>query len=291
MTQLIDTYAKRLKAAGRSAETIGARCRALRRINRDLPEGLNGACGDELAGILAACRKPWTRSTYYSHLNGYYTTLVAVGELEYNPMTSIDRPQQGDSTPHPVTDGELAAALGRSPDQPWYAAILVCAYEGLRCGEAARLLKTDVTQDSVHVRYGKGGKSRYVPTHPLVWEYVQTLPQGPIVRGYDRTPVVQGLDGMPVTAGWLTRAQGRHWQRIGLPAVHWHRFRHWFGTTLVDQGVGIEVVSQLMGHASVATTMGYVKVAQRRRAEAIRHLPTLTCEPGLSRLTHVAEAA
>lgn len=279
MTDLLDAYTERLRAAGRSTETIGARCRALRRIDRDLPEGLNGACGDEIAAILAACRKPWTRSTYFSHLNNYYTTMLDVGKIDFNPMTTVARPKPGDSTPHPVTDGELTAALDNSPDDPWRAAILLCAYEGLRCGEAARLLRSDVTEDSVHVRNGKGGKSRFIPTHPVVWSYVQTLPQGPIVR--DKS-------GAHVTAGWLTRAQGRHWRSIGLPDIHWHKFRHWFATTLCDQGVGLEVVSQLMGHASVATTMGYLKVAQRRHAAAIRFLPVMGSEPGSARAIEAA---
>jgi integrase len=150
----------------------------------------------------------------------------------------------------------------------------------LRCGEAARLLRSDVTQLAVHVRHGTGGKSRFVPTHPVVGDYVQTLPHG---------PVVVGVDGQGVTPAWLTRSQGRHWRRIGLPGLHLHRFRHWFGTTLCDQGIGLEVVSQLMGHASVATTMGYVKVAQRRHAAAIRHLPVVgVAEPGVGRLGHTA---
>jgi integrase len=276
MTLFLDAYVQRLQAAGRSEETIGARTRVLRRIDRILPHGLNEACGDELTHILATCRKAWTLATYYSALNSYYTNMLDAGQIDFNPMTTVPRPKPGDSTPHPVTDGELAAAIELSTDAPWLPTILLCAYEGLRCGEAARLKRSDVTEDSVHVRQGKGGKSRFVPTHPVVWGYIQTLPQGPIVRDQF---------GASVTAAWLTRAQRRHWHSIGLPDLHWHRFRHWFGTTLCDQGVGLEVVSQLMGHASVATTMGYVKVAQKRHAAAIRVLPTMTTpQPGSSRL-------
>jgi len=59
-------------------------------------------------------------------------------------------------------------------------------------------------------------------------------------------------------------------------SVHLHRFRHWFGTTLVDRGVGIEVVKELMGHARLETTLGYVRSSTARRAAAIGALPVLT---------------
>ena len=280
---LIDVYAERLRAAGNSEATVGSRCRALRRIDRDLPQGLVAASGDELAAILAGCATAWTRYTYYSHLKGYYSTMVTAGKLTYDPTTAIPRPRQGDSLPDPVADHELFIALERSPDSPWRCAVLLAAYQGLRCAEIAHLERADVTEARVHVRVGKGGRSRFIPTHPSVWDYVHRLPAG---------PVVCDAYGEAVTPQWLTHAQARHWQRIGLARMHLHRFRHWFGTTLVDQGNGIEVVCELMGHASIATTQGYVRVAQSRRAAAIRTLPVMAAaELVTSKLGHPATVA
>ncbi len=267
---LIDRYAEQLRAAGSSDNTIGSRTRVLRRIDRDLPRGLNEANRDELTAILAACRTAWTRCTYYSHLRGYYRAMVESDRLTFDPSAAIPRPREGDRLPNPVSDEELAAALDRSPEHPWRVVVLVAAYQGLRCAELAELDRADVTEIRVHVRRGKGGRGRYVPTHPAVWEYVRRLPPGPVV--------VRDV-AEPVTAAWLTGAQGRHWRRIGLPGVHLHRFRHWFGSTLAEQDVGLEVIADLMGHTSIATTQGYVRVASARRVAAIRRLPVVGLGP------------
>lgn len=283
MTDLIDAYALRLRAAGRSPYTISTRCRVLRRADKILPRGLDKACGDEIAAYLAGRRPGWTQSTYYSAFNGFYAAMVRTGKLDYNPMTAVDRPQAGDSLPNPVSDAELAHAIAHSPDDPWLMSIVLGAYAGLRCGESAGLDRDDVTQQRLHVVRGKGGRGRYVPTHPLVWQLVQDRPCGRVVRA---------VDGGPISAERLTATQAAHWKRIGLPPeVHLHRFRHWFGTTLCDQGVGIEVVCELMGHRSIATTQGYVRVSQAKRDAAIVRLPDRTPEPYGSRLGRATEAA
>jgi len=282
MTDLIDTYAERLRAAGRSRYTISTRCRVLRRADRLLPRGLDKACGDEISAYLARLDKNWSKVTYYSAFNGFYSTLVRAGKLAYNPMEAVDRPAPGDSTPNPVTTEQFFAALELSPD-PWHGAIILGGYAGLRCAEMAALLRSDVTEDRVHVRCGKGGRARFIPTHPAIWQMVRERHAGPIL-----------LDavGTPFTPERLTGSQGRHWQRIGMPEIHLHRFRHWFGTTLVDNGVGIEVVCELMGHRSVATTQGYVRVSQTKRDAAIVRLPARkTLGPDCGRPERATEAA
>lgn len=263
MTELIDVYAQRLKAAGRSSYTISTRSRVLRRADALLPLGLDEACGEDISAYLAGCRTDWTRSTYYSALNSYYKTLVRAGRLTLNPMDAVDRPRPGDSTPNPVTTDEFFTALDRSPESPWRGAIILGGYAGLRCAEMAALLRSDVTRERIYVRRGKGGRARFIPTHEAVWEFVSTR------TGH----VLLDAAGHAFTPERLTASQGRHWHTIGMPEVHLHRFRHWFGTTLADEGVGLEVIRELMGHRSVATTQGYVRVSQARRDAAISQLP------------------
>lgn len=268
-TTLIEDYAERLRAAGRSPLTISTRCRVLRHANRTLPHGLDEACGNEITTYLARCRASWTKSTNYSHLNGFFTTAVRLRWLDFNPMTEVDRPKAGDRLPNPVSDDEVRIAIDRSADLPWRMVVLLAAYEGLRCGEAARIEREDITEQHVHVRCGKGGKDRFIPTHHLVWQTVKDRPGGRLVL----------RNGRPLSPGHLSQLQRRHWHEIGLSAaVHIHRFRHWFGTTLVDRGVGIEVVKELMGHARLETTLGYVRSSTARRAAAIGTLPVLTQE-------------
>jgi site-specific recombinase XerD len=50
----------------------------------------------------------------------------------------------------------------------------------------------------------------------------------------------------------------------------WHSLRHTFGTECAARGVPVPVIKELMGHASIATTMRYVTVTSGQLDAAIR---------------------
>jgi integrase/recombinase XerC len=200
------------------------------------------------------------------HLTGFYQWAVANDHLTLNPMLRLMRPKTPRHLPNPVTDRELFLALDRSPPQPYGMATMLAAYAGLRCCELAVIEREDITEESVYVRHGKGDVPRMVDTSPVLWEYVRGSPSGVLVRG---------SRGRPVLGRTLTQEQHEHWSAIGLPRVHLHRFRHWFATRLLSQGVDIRTVQELMGHASLATTQGYTLVVSAQRRAAVRLLPAV----------------
>lgn len=268
MSDLIPRHLDHLEGAGKSPRTLQARQRLLEHAHRHLPYGLDEAHCDEIAAYLGTPGwSAWTRSTYWSHLRGYYRWGVKVGELTLDPMSVLDRPPAGECLPDPVTDDELAQALARSPVQPWGLAVMLAAYAGLRCCELVRLRREDVTVDELRIRVGKGGRAAVVPTSPVLWAYLRDRPRGLLVTT---------ATGRPNTAHYLTSSQYQHWQRIGLPEVHLHRFRHWYGTTLLRMGADLRTVQELMRHRSIMSTQGYTLIVSEQRSNAIRTLPAPT---------------
>ena len=49
-----------------------------------------------------------------------------------------------------------------------------------------------------------------------------------------------------------------------------HMFRHSFATYLIEEGVDISCVQQMLGHSSIKTTQIYIHVAAKRQAEILR---------------------
>lgn len=52
---------------------------------------------------------------------------------------------------------------------------------------------------------------------------------------------------------------------ISNPKISAHSLRHTFGTLLVEQGVDIETIKDMMGHSDTKTTRIYIEMAQQRR--------------------------
>jgi len=271
MSELVHVHLAYLRAGGYSTVTVDSAERLLDHADDYLPYGLDEAHPDELADYLAHPDwSAWTRSTYWSHLHRFYDWCVLNDELDINPMDRLRRPPAGNSLPHPVTDDQLARAIDKSPDQPWRLAVYLAAYAGLRVSEMCRLRREDCSPERITIRAGKGGRDAYVPMHPLVWDQVKDRLTGTLVRG---------ANGKPATGRLLSNYQHRHWRRIGMPDVHMHRFRHWYGTTLLANGADLRTVQELLRHKSIISTQGYTLVVSEQRSIAISTLPAPATSP------------
>jgi excisionase family DNA binding protein len=61
-------------------------------------------------------------------------------------------------------------------------------------------------------------------------------------------------------------------RRAGLRPVGWHVLRHSFASHLAMRGASLRVIQELLGHASITTTMRYAHLAPRIGREAVRML-------------------
>ncbi len=263
---LIDDHAAHLRAAGKSERTIEARVEVLRRLNTYLPFGLAFAATEQIEAWLALPtrrgkrRSRWTTITFGTHIRGFYAWADRAGLLVGDPAMLIGRPPNPKSVPKPVTEDELERAL--KSDDPWFVAVALAAFAGLRADEIARARREHVTEDSVSV-LGKGEDPGSVPTHAYLWSVVVDRPAGLFVT--DR--------GKPVTGRWISAHARHHFDAIGLPEVTMHRFRHWYGTTIQRLTGDIRITQECMRHRQVSSTQGYTLVTGAQRTAAVAGLP------------------
>jgi len=285
MTELIDRHLAATRAAGLTPKTRAAREELLRRLDRELPRGIEEANEEELTEWLG--RDGWatkTRETYWCHLVAFYRWASSGRSpvLDFDPSADMPRPRVGWHLPRVATDAQLAHAL-TTLARPALRAVILAAGLGMRASEVADAEREHITQERARI-LGKGDKGRAVPVPPDVWAEVADCAPGRLVTNYQ---------GFPVNGSWVTNYLSRALTAIGEPRLTLHYFRGAYATRLRRAGVDTAVIARLLGHTSVATTQRYLDIGEADLALAVAKLPPLPLqlEPGTSRLEPTAEAA
>lgn len=231
------------------------------------PEHLTA--GDIARWLAAGEWAPSTRATYHGHLAAFFRWCVAQGVRPDDPMALVCVPRRPRGEPRPIADEQLARLIGVLNRRRTRAMVLLAALAGLRVHEIAKLRGEDV--DIVArtvVVVGKGAVRATLPLHSQLVALAETMP-----RAGWWFPSVKGGHVRARSVGDAIRDA---MVRAGVPGTA-HQLRHWFGTTLVDDGADLATAQKLLRHASLATTQVYVQVADHRKAEAIGRLDLMRC--------------
>lgn len=179
----------------------------------------------------------------------------------------------------PIADvGKLIAA---ATDERYQVAVLLASEAGLRIGEIRGLQWVDIKHGQLTVRraidqFGnvttpKHDKRRSVPLSPALLAALAVLPKRGlwVLAQEDGEPMnyERMLEGINALYGLAGVAVPVSESGVTMP---WHSLRHTFGTECAARGVPVPVIKELMGHASIATTMRYVTVTSGQLDAAIR---------------------
>jgi integrase/recombinase XerD len=159
---------------------------------------------------------------------------------------------------------------------------------GLRCMEARNLRVQDLDFDrkQLKVVQGKNKKDRYLPLSEHLIRglklYINT--EKPVDYLFNGQP--NGIAGGDFDCRYSQR--GVQWvvketaKRAGiLKDVHTHTLRHTYATHLLEDGLDIISLKNLLGHENIETTMEYLHVAQCGQTLVFSPLDTLfeQCKP------------
>lgn len=207
-----------------------------------------------------------SRSTYHRYISAYSRWLLRTDQRIEDPTVKTPTPQQPRGVPRPIGGTELPLIIAAASRQRTRMMIYLAAFQGLRVHEIAKFRGEDINlaEGNLTVR-GKGDKLAVLPLHSEVAELSRYLP----AKGYWFTNRV-GSE-IPVNPSSITKTIGRVCARAGFDRTA-HQFRHWYATALLESGVDIRYVQELMRHESLSTTQIYTKVSEEKLREAIRGL-------------------
>jgi len=186
-----------------------------------------------------------------------------------------------------LTEEEVAAIL-RIPDRRTvqgkrdYSILLMLVTTGLRKAEICNLKMRDLKpyrNQAVIDVIGKGNKFRRLPlkgeTLLAIQDYLKaakngTDPEHSIFRTLGKHGGYEPSNLTPKAVDCLVKAAAR--RALIRKRVHPHVMRHSFATTLLDKGVDLKTVQDLMGHSHIRTTERYLHSTDDRKVEAIGRL-------------------
>jgi integrase len=157
---------------------------------------------------------------------------------------------------------------------------------GIRAGELVRLRWEDVNVDSGALRIVSGsdrgttksGLVRVVHAGQMYPEALAMLAG----RERDGALVFPGRGGEVRDGSAISRAMARIADKIGLNEgvtdsrnrVVWHTLRHTYATRMLEAGVDVYILKELMGHHSVTVTELYLHLCDRSKRDRARAAAT-----------------
>ena len=209
------------------------------------------------------------------------------GLISANPKRTVRAPRA--ATVHRTiwTHDQTERFIMEARGDPYWPFFAIALTTGMRPGEIMALHWQDVDLDKgvIHVRWnairGYDGRELAEPKTERARRTI-AIPQLTIGALRRRGPKPAGLifagdRGRLIGANTVAR---NHFYplaaKAGLPRIPLYALRDINATELLEHGVAIDVVSERLGHANIATTLShYAHVTQRRQEQAVKALETI----------------
>jgi integrase/recombinase XerC len=207
-----------------------------------------------------------------SSLRGFFKFLSAIHGIKNEALGLLSSPKVPRKLSKAVESEDVSRmtqAASESGQEPWLSArdnalVLLIFGCGLRISEALNLTVASVRGRPDVLRIlGKGGKERLVPVVPAVYDAIERYLR---IRNQESgispdSPLFISVRGLPMTARMAEKVIEKLRNFLQLPNyLTPHALRHTFATALLNDGVDLRCLQELLGHSSLSTTQLYTKV-------------------------------
>ena len=212
-----------------------------------------------------------------SSLRSFYKYLVSMKVVESNPFASVSISVPKNRLPDYLFEDEidtLMSCFDLNDDigyrnRTMFETMYGC---GLRVSEAANLKIEDIDYAERVIRVvGKGSKARIVPFYQIIGDLLEKYIRCIRVKyvADDNTYVFVNRNGKKLTTRGIEYLLDKTVRDNGLPfKLHPHTLRHSFATHLLDAGVDLRVVQELLGHSNLSTTQIYTHITTEHLRDA-----------------------
>jgi integrase len=194
-----------------------------------------------------------------------------------NIADAVEAPQPGKACVNVYDEAQVRQLLGRAQESAAHIGVVLAVYTGMRLGEILALKWSDVslergvvavrqsleqTKDGLRFKTPKSGQSRVVSLPDaavqILLRHKGRLAERRLLLGegyLDHGLVFPNEDGTPRKPDTFSKTFREFMERSGLPRIRFHDLRHTHATLLMQANVHPEIVSERLGHSTIAITM------------------------------------
>lgn len=242
-----------------------------------------------------ACAKLSARTVHHHHrvLSQALKWAVRNGYLGLNPAALTDPPSPEKKDMRTMTASEVQAFLDAAAEHDTlYPVVYVALNTGMRQAELLGLRWRDVDLDLLSISVNRAylkrrgvatfkepkteGSRRSVAMTPKLGLFLrsyrdrQECDYGQLGQTLTLDDLVFSKDGKPLDPSVLSHLVGKVAARAGIGHVRFHDLRHTFASLALQAGAKPKVISEALGHASVAFTMDvYSHIIKGMQEEAM----------------------
>jgi integrase/recombinase XerD len=174
----------------------------------------------------------------------------------------LDRPKKSHTLPTVLSKEEIVAILKATHNLKHQAIISTIYAAGLRIQELLNLKIRDINLErgQIHIIQAKGRKDRYIGLSKLLAMVLTNY----FDVYHPKYFLFEGQEGGPYSATSIRMVLKRACERCGIfKKVTPHTLRHSYATHMLESGVDLRYVQELLGHSRPETTMIYTHVTRK----------------------------
>lgn len=215
---------------------------------------------------------------FYRTLKAAFNKAIEWNYIESNPFTKMKFPKLAKSFPAFISEDELLIILANTPYQYLKDIFTVGFYTGLRLGEIINMQWSwiDFFTNQITVKCSddfltKSKKERIIPMSEKVKSIL--IGRFNIAVHQPNEVVFYRIKGRKLHQETISKQFKDAVRKSNLnERIHFHSLRHSFASLLVQRGVSLYVVKELLGHEDLTTTQIYSHLQQQNLRDAVNLL-------------------